>query len=344
MLHAALLGQSPVECLVYLSKLIHGAPALRKDGIADLAPVFPTNVLSWKSRGQQAYPRPGAGSASQGSAPGSSQSRPAHVRSNLVVMNDDRTGSDPGPVPASTAGEAGGTAHPPGDGAAAALRTAAGRRPVRIVVVEDHALVREGTAELLERDPGLTVVGQASSAEEALKLIGSLRPDVALVDVELPGMSGIALARAAADQIAETRVLILSAYDDYAYVIGALEAGVAGYLLKTSSARELCDAVRTAAGGALVLDEAISRRLTGRWRSGLGTSPALTTRETEVLRLLAQGLPNKQIASHLGLGLRTVESHVSNVLGKLGLSSRTEAALYAVSHHVVPPESRGKQG
>lgn len=212
------------------------------------------------------------------------------------------------------------------------------------MVVEDHVLVREGTAELLERDPDLMVVGQAGSAEEGLALLGDLRPDVALVDVELPGLNGIALARAIAEQFPQTRVLILSAYDDYAYVIGALEVGVVGYLLKTASARELADAVRTAAGGALVLDQAISRRLTRRWRSGPGSSTAaLTARETDVLRLLARGLPNKQIASELGLGLRTVESHVSNVLGKLGLSSRTEAALYAVSHHVAPPNLRGSQ-
>ena len=151
--------------------------------------------------------------------------------------------------------------------------------------------------------PRLTVVGQASSAEQALSLIFSLSPDVALVDVELPGMNGIALAREVAVQAGHTRVLILSAYDDSAYVIGALEAGVAGYLLKTSSARELADAVRTAAGGALVLDEAISRRLTRRWRFGPDSaSPALTARETEVLRLIAQGLPNRQIASRLGSG------------------------------------------
>ncbi len=212
------------------------------------------------------------------------------------------------------------------------------------MVVEDHALVREGTAELLERDPDLMVVGQAGSAEEGLALLRDLHPDIALVDVELPGLNGIALARAIAEQFPPTRVLIISAYDDYAYVIGALEAGVAGYLLKTASARELADAVRTAAGGALVLDQAISRRLTRRWRSGPGSSTAaLTARETDVLRLLARGLPNKQIASELGLGLRTVESHVSNVLGKLGLSSRTEAALYAVSHHVASPKLRGSQ-
>lgn len=118
---------------------------------------------------------------------------------------------------------------------------------------------------------------------------------------------------------------------------------VAGYLLKTASAPELSDAVRTAAGGALVLDEAISRRLTRRWRTGPGRAApaALTARETEVLQLIAQGLPNKQIAGQLGLGLRTVESHVSSVLGKLGLASRTEAALYAVSHHVSTPGHRG---
>ncbi len=266
-------------------------------------------------------------------------------------MNDDRpgpAGSAPGSGPASGAAGAGDPARPLDDESAGPARPGHGRRSVRIVVVEDHALVREGTAELLQRDPGLSVVGQAGSAEEAQKILGELRPDVAIVDVELPGMNGIALARSIADQGQQTRVLILSAYDDYAYVIGALEAGVSGYLLKTSSARELCDAVRTAAGGALVLDEAISRRLTRRWRSGpQRASPALTTRETDVLRLIARGLPNKQIASQLGLGLRTVESHVSSLLGKLGLTSRTEAALYAVSHHLTspgPPERPGSSG
>lgn len=216
---------------------------------------------------------------------------------------------------------------------------------IRIVVVEDHALVREGTTELLEREPGCTVAGQAGSAEEALQLIRDLRPDVALVDVELPGMNGIALARAVAEQAPDTRVIILSAYDDYAYIIGALEAGVSGYLLKTATARELGNAVQTAVGGALVLDEAISRRLSRRWRSGPGsTTPAFTLRENEVLNLIARGLSNKQIASQLGLGLRTVETHVSSVLGKLGVSSRTEAALYAVSHRAPDIGPRARPG
>jgi DNA-binding NarL/FixJ family response regulator len=217
-------------------------------------------------------------------------------------------------------------------------------RHISIVVVEDYALVREGTAELLEREPGCTVTGQAGSAEAALELLRDLRPDVALVDVELPGMNGIALARAIAERAPDVRVIILSAYDDYAYVLGALEAGVAGYLLKTSSARELADAVRAAAGGALVLDQSISRRLSRRWRSGPSPAPALTPRETEVLGLIARGLPNKQIASQLGLGLRTVESHVSSLLGKLGVTSRTEAALSAVSHHAAATGPRARQG
>jgi len=216
---------------------------------------------------------------------------------------------------------------------------------IRIVVVEDHALVREGTTELLEREPGCTVAGQAGSAEEALELIRDLHPDVALVDVELPGMNGIALARAVAEQAPDTRVIVLSAYDDYAYVIGALEAGVSGYLLKTSTARELANAVRTAADGALVLDEAISRRLSRRWRSRAGSvPPAFTQREAEVLNLIARGLSNKQIAGQLGLGLRTVETHVSNVLGKLGVTSRTEAALYAVSRDAAANRPRTRPG
>ncbi|HEX9032134.1 MAG TPA: response regulator transcription factor [Streptosporangiaceae bacterium] len=220
-----------------------------------------------------------------------------------------------------------------------------GHRDITIMVVEDHTLVREGTAELLERAPDLTVAAQAGSAEDALDLLASLEPDVLLADVELPGMNGIDLAKVITRRYPTVRVVILSAYDDYAYVIGALEAGVTGYLLKTASARELCDAVRTAASGALVLDRTISQRLTTRWRSGPDRQPAeLTARETDVLRLIAQGLPNKQIAGQLGLGLRTVESHVSSLLGKLGLASRTEAALYAVSHRVVPPgQPRGAE-
>lgn len=208
--------------------------------------------------------------------------------------------------------------------------------PIRIVVVDDHSLVREGTVDLLEHDPILSVVGQAASGEEAVDLISKLRPDLVIVDIELPGMNGIDLVRAVHRQQRDVRFLVVSAYDDHAYVIEALAAGVLGYLLKTVSGRELINAVHVAAGGSVVLDQNLSRRLTGvQQRSSERPPLDLTPRETDVLALVARGRSNRQIAAELDLGLRTVESHVSNVLAKLGLTSRTEAALYAVRHQLV---------
>jgi DNA-binding NarL/FixJ family response regulator len=214
--------------------------------------------------------------------------------------------------------------------------------PIRVVIVDDHALLREGTIQLLEQQAEVEVVGQAGSGEEGLEVLRRLRPDVALVDVHLPGMSGLALARAAAASIPGVRVLIVSAYDDYAYMAEALEIGVGGYLLKTASARELVDAVRAVADGVFVLDQALSSRLTRRRRSGpLAAGLAagtLTRRESEVLGVLARGRSNQQIAAELGLGQRTVEGHVSSVLGKLGVASRAEAVAYALGHRIVMPQ------
>ena len=210
---------------------------------------------------------------------------------------------------------------------------ATGCSPVRIVIVEDHALVREGTAQLLEATADLQVVGQCGTAEEGAELVERLAPDVALVDVNLPGASGLELANEIARRRPSTRVLVVSAYDDHAYVAEALEIGVGGYLLKTASGRELVEAVRLVAAGVFVLDGAVSSRL-GRMRRG--TAPghfdprALTRREAEVLSLVTQGRSNKQIAAELSLGLRTVESHVSSLLAKLGATSRTEAVAHAL--------------
>ncbi|MDA8296431.1 MAG: response regulator transcription factor [Actinomycetota bacterium] len=212
----------------------------------------------------------------------------------------------------------------------------AGQRAITVAIVDDHALFREGTVYVLEGEEGVEVVGEAGTGEDALELLERLRPDVAIVDINLPGMSGLQVARTLADAGSPVRVLIVSAYDDYAYVTEALEVGVAGYLLKTASGRELVDAVRAVADGVFVLDRAVSSRLARRNRVGAATSSdQLTPREVDVLALLAQGLSNKQIAQRLVLGLRTVESHVSNVLAKLGVTSRTEAVLYALEHHLV---------
>jgi DNA-binding NarL/FixJ family response regulator len=212
------------------------------------------------------------------------------------------------------------------------------------VIVEDHVLVREGTMQLLDRHDDITVVGQAGTAEQALVLLERTRPNVVIVDVNLPKMNGLTLAREVTARFPETEILVVSAYDDYAYVTEALEIGVTGYLLKTASARELTDAVRAAADGVLVLAKELSTRLAHRWQPGPGTedSTALTPRQVDVLNLLVRGMSNKHIASELHLGLRTVEGHVSTLLIKLGVTSRTEAALYALNHQLATGDARGK--
>lgn len=212
---------------------------------------------------------------------------------------------------------------------------------IRLVIIDDHALVREGTVHLLEQAADFEVVGQAGSGEEGLTLIERLRPDVALVDVSLPTMSGLEVARAASQSCPEVRLLILSAYDDYAYVAEALDIGVDGYLLKTATIKELVDAVRAVADGVLVLDRGVSGRLVRRRGATPQPVNGLTPRESDVLPLLAQGYSNKQIAAELDLGVRTVEGHVASLLGKLGVASRAEAVAYALSHGLVPVRKPG---
>ena len=208
-------------------------------------------------------------------------------------------------------------------------------RSIRVVIVDDHALVREGTRQLLQQVPGIDVVATAGSGEEALPLVHELTPDVALVDINLPNMSGLELARELATTLSSVHVLILSAYDEYAYIAEALEIGVGGYLLKTATAKELVDAVRAVSDGVQVLDRQVSKRLVRQRQHGPETIGTLTPRETDVLVLLAQGKSNKQIASLLELGIRTVEGYVSNVLSKLGVKSRTEAVSHALIHRLV---------
>ncbi len=206
---------------------------------------------------------------------------------------------------------------------------------IRVLIVDDHELVREGTRQLLERDGGIEVIATAGSAEEALELIDQLIPEVAIVDVNLPAMSGLELAARVVASHPAVRVLILSAYDEHAYIAEALEIGVAGYLLKTASAKELTDAVRAVFEGVFVLDRQVSKQLVRRHETTPHTIGILTPRETAVLELLAQGRTNKQIAAELELGIRTVEGYVSNVLSKLGVSSRTEAATHALIHRLI---------
>lgn len=214
---------------------------------------------------------------------------------------------------------------------------------IRVILGEDHLLVREGTRHMLTQYPDLTIVGEAGSGDEVLRLIEHEQPDVAILDMRMPGPSTIEIARRTHDVSPETRILILSAYDDDDFVLAAMNVGASGYLLKTVRASELVDAVRSAHRGEIVLHPEIGRKLALLWaRKGPdGPSEAgdvLTPRELQVLSLVAKGMRNKEIAEELRMSTRTVEGHLSTIYGKLGVHSRTGAAAYAFSHRWLRPE------
>lgn len=202
---------------------------------------------------------------------------------------------------------------------------------ISVVVVDDHALHRDGTRQILQAHPDLQVVGEAASGEVALALVNRLHPRVVLMDVRLPGMNGIEAVRQLTHDHPDVRVLVVSAYDDDEYVRGALEAGAAGYLRKTAPGRELVEAVRAVASGATVLQSDLPARLLAWSHHGGGETAVLTDRELAVLNLLAAGLHNHEAAARLGISPRTVERHCENIYTKLGVGSRTEAVVRAIA-------------
>ncbi len=211
---------------------------------------------------------------------------------------------------------------------------ASGRHPRQVVIVDDHELLRQGTRRILEDAADFAVVGEAEDGTSALAEVDRLLPDVVLVDIRLPLMNGIELARRIVARHPNMTVLILSAYDDEDYVRAALAAGVSGYLLKTTPSKELVHAIEDACNGNTVLDRAVSARLLGD-RSTPSTSSAnssLTARERDVVRLAAQGLANKTIGQRLGISPRTVEGHLNHIFDKLGTTSRTELVVYALAN------------
>ena len=206
------------------------------------------------------------------------------------------------------------------------------RDPISVVIADDHALVREGTRQILEDQPGLTVVGEAEDGEEAVALVSRLHPDVVLMDIAMPKLNGIDATRLVKQVSPSTSVLVLTAYDDDQYIYALLEAGAAGYLLKNVRGEELAQAVRAVAEGESVLHPAIAPRVFKRFTQpgqaavSKGVEP-LTDRESEVLNMAAKGLSNKMIARELSLSDRTVQVHLSNIFGKLSVASRTEAVI-----------------
>lgn len=207
---------------------------------------------------------------------------------------------------------------------------------LRIVVADDHTVARTGTRQILERHSDLRVVAEAEDGASALDAARQEHPDVAILDVRLPGLNGIAAAAAITRLCPPVHVLMFSAYDDDDYVTASLEAGALGYVLKTASATFLVEAVRAVGRGESVLDPAITRRMSVLWRRRSRGAASLTPRETEVLARVATGASNKRLADELSISVRTVETHLKRIFAKIGAASRTEAALYAVQRGILP--------
>ena len=200
--------------------------------------------------------------------------------------------------------------------------------PIRIIVADDHSVVRQGLRMFLSLDPELEVIGEAANGAEALRLAGELNPDVVLMDLLMPVMDGITAIGEIRAKHPDVEVIALTSVLEDASVVGAIKAGAIGYLLKDTESDELCRAIKAAAQGQVQLSPQAAARLMREVRAP-DSPETLTERETDVLRLLATGLANKEIARDLGIGEKTVKTHVSAVLLKLNVRSRTQAALYA---------------
>ncbi len=212
---------------------------------------------------------------------------------------------------------------------------------IRLLLVDDHSVVRQGLRLFLKYDPELEVVGEAADGAEALHLARELKPDVVLMDLLMPVMDGITATAAIRRELPETEVLALTSVLEDASVVGAVRAGAIGYLLKDTQAEALCQAIKAAAAGQVQLTPSAAARLM-QAVSAPESPEALTQRETEVLRLLSQGRSNKQIARSLNTTEQTIKSHVSRILSKLGVQSRTQATLYAIRTGLVSPGSAEK--
>jgi len=214
--------------------------------------------------------------------------------------------------------------------------------PVRVLLADDQALVRDGFRSILERETGLDVVGEAADGVEALELTARLRPDVVLMDIRMPRMDGLEATRRLLARPESPRVLVLTTFDRNDWVYEALRAGASGFLLKDVRGPQLVNAVRTVAAGETMLAPAITRRFIEDYLSRHGREPdpgdhGLSEREEEVLRRIALGLSNAEIAAEMFLGVSTVKTYVNRLLTKLDLRDRTQAAVWAYEHGIVRP-------
>ena len=204
---------------------------------------------------------------------------------------------------------------------------------IRLVIVDDHPVVRDGLRGMLESQPDFEVAGEASDGSAAVSLAESLKPDIVLMDLRMPVMDGVTALREIKTHNPQVQILVLTTYDSDADILPAIEAGAAGYLLKDSSREDLYDGIRAAARGETVLAPAVAARLVGRMRAT--GEEQLSSREVEVLQLVAEGESNSEIASHLHISQATVKSHLVHIFGKLGVSDRTAAVTVALRRGIL---------
>jgi DNA-binding NarL/FixJ family response regulator len=210
---------------------------------------------------------------------------------------------------------------------------------IRVLVVDDHAVVREGLRSFLELQEGIDVVGEAADGEEGLALAAELRPDVVLMDLVMPRLGGVAAIRALRERVPGARAVVLTSFTDDDKLLPALRAGAAGYLLKNAQPSEVVRAIRAASAGEAVLDPTVAARLVATLARDEEPLDTLTPREREILVLIGKGYPNKRIAGELRVSEKTVKTHVGHVLAKLGVTDRTQAAVVAVRAGLVEPRS-----
>lgn len=202
---------------------------------------------------------------------------------------------------------------------------------IRVVVVDDHPMVLRGTCEMIEGDPGLEVVARGKDGDEALSLVESTRPDVLLIDINMPRRDGVSVVRELRERKNRVAIVMLTSADDEATILRALQSGANGYLLKTADEAEIHHAIRLAASGQpAILQPEVAKAMMATWRGPGIVEDALSEREVEILKTLAKDLSNKEIASRLGISDRTVQQHLSNIFSKLGVASRTGAVLKAL--------------
>jgi len=213
-------------------------------------------------------------------------------------------------------------------------------KPITVLLAEDHTIVREGFRKMLELEKDLEVVGEAQNGREAIALAAKFHPAVVLMDIAMPLLNGLEATRQILKELPKTRVLMLSAHSDYAYVENAIEAGAAGFLLKQTSAHEVCRAIREVQAGKTFFSPAITKHLAHQKtldRNGQSRNkgPELTSREMEVLQLIAEGKANKQTAAELGIGIKTVEKHREHLMQKLDIHDTAGLTRYAISAGII---------